>query len=379
MLVIASSWTFMRQVIFRHLFGETSKTWLIITSVFVLLTLGIGLSRFIGDAAAGQVPVDTVITLAFLSVIGNMEIVMPLSILLAIMLVVGRLCRDNEMAALMAGGAGLMTIYRPFLAVALLVALFAGTLSLVVSPYAQRQMNQLGAETAANAVKSITPERFASFDDGRVAFYAQSRGDDGNLHGVFIRVVRDNSDGKTVQTVVTAKTARQTVSDQRSVTLVLEDGWRYEGNPGQPDYRMIRFAEHGVRLLPPQQIDDDDEDSMSTLALMQSDRGKYVEAWQTRISVPLSIFILALIALPIGRVPPRSGRYGRIIVGILFFVVYLNLVRLSGQALESKLIPVFIGEWWVHVVVLGIAIALIARENGWGQKPRRRAATGATS
>ena len=111
----------MRQVIFRYLFGETAKTWLIITSVFVLLTLGIGLSRFIGDAAASQVPVDTVITLAFLSVVGNMEIVMPLSILLAIMLVVGRLCRDNEMAALMAGGAGLGTIYRPFLCVALLV------------------------------------------------------------------------------------------------------------------------------------------------------------------------------------------------------------------------------------------------------------------
>ena len=363
----------MRQVIFRYLFGETAKTWLIITSVFVLLTLGIGLSRFIGDAAAGQVPVDTVITLAFLSVIGNMEIVMPLSILLAIMLVVGRLCRDNEMAALMAGGAGLGTIYRPFLSVALLVALFAGTLSLVVSPYTERSMSRLGAETAANAVKSITPERFASFDDGRVAFYAQSRGADGNLHDVFIRVVRENRDDQDVQTLVTAETARQQIGDQNAVTLILENGWRYEGNPGQADYRMIRFAEHGVRLLPPQQVDAGDEDSLSTWTLMQSDRGEEIAAWQTRISVPLSIIILALIALPIGRVPPRAGRYGRIVVGILFFVVYLNLVRLSGEAIESDLLPPVIGEWWVHVVVLGIAIYLIARESGFGRTPKRGA------
>lgn len=362
----------MSPVIFRYLFGETARTWLVITAVFVFLTLGIGLSRFIGDAAAGQVPVDTVITLAVLSVVGNMDIVMPLSILLAIMLVVGRLCRDNEMAALMAGGAGLMTIYRPFLAMALLVAIVAGSLSLVISPYAQRTMNQLGAQTAANAVQSIAPGRFASFDDGRVAFYAEKRDADGALRDVFVRVVHDNEQGKPTQTIVTADTARQQVGGDRAVTLVLDNGWRYEGRPGEANYRMIRFAEHGVRLLPPRSIADDDDDSMSTLALMASDKGKYIATWQTRISVPLSILILALIALPIGRVPPRAGRYGRIIVGILFFVVYLNLVRLSGEALESGALPTVIGEWWVHIVVLVIAIWLIARENGY-RLPRGRA------
>lgn len=360
----------MPHVIFRHLFGETAKTWLIITAVFIFLTLGIGLSKFIGDAAAGQVPVDTVITLAVLSVIGNMDIVMPLSILLAIMLVVGRLCRDNEMAALMAGGAGLSVIYRPFLSVAIAVALFAGTLSLVVSPYAERTMNQLGAQTAANAVQSITPGRFASFDDGRVAFYARSRGEDGHLHGVFIRVVHENSDGSHTQTVVTAQTARQKTDGRRAVTLVLENGWRYEGQPGQADYRMIHFKEHGVRLLPGGPVKQNDKDAKSTLTLMASDDGEDIATWQTRVSVPLSIIILALIALPIGRVPPRAGRYGRIIVGILFFVVYLNLVRLSGQALENGLLPSVVGEWWVHAVVLVIALWLIARENGFGQRPR---------
>ncbi|RJS93848.1 LPS export ABC transporter permease LptF [Salinisphaera sp. Q1T1-3] len=362
----------MPHVIFRHLLGETAKTWLVITAVFVFLTLGIGLSRFIGDAAAGQVPVNTVITLAVLSVVGNMDIVMPLSILLAIMLVVGRLCRDNEMAALMAGGAGLSVIYRPFLTVAVGVAVIAGTLSLVVSPYAERTMNQLGAQTVANAVQSVTPGRFASFDDGRIAFYARSRDDAGNLHDVFIRVVRENEAGRKVQTVVTARKARQKIDNQRAVTLVLTDGWRYEGQPGQADYRMVRFGEHGVHLLPGNAVKKDDEDAMSTLALMASDDGEYIATWQTRVSVPLSIIILALIALPIGRVPPRAGRYGRIIVGILFFVVYLNLVRLSGQALESELLPPIIGEWWVHVVVAGIAMYLIARENGFGQQPKDR-------
>lgn len=363
----------MPSVIFRHLFGETAKTWLIITAVLVFLTLGIGLSRFIGDAAAGQVPVDTVATLAALSVVGNLDIVMPVSVLLAIMLVVGRLCRDNEMAALMAGGAGLAVIYRPFIALATLIALFAATMSIIVAPHAQRAMNRLGAETAANAVQSVTPGRFVSFDDGRISFYAESRDDQGRLHNVFVRVLRSQK-GPDRQTIVTAATARQSVDEQHAVTLVLSDGWRYEGVPGQADYRVIRFDEHGVRLSPARAIQNDDYDAMSTLTLMHSDDLQAIYKWQTRISVPLSILILALIALPIGRVPPRAGRYGRVIVGILFFVVYLNLVRLSGQAIENGLLPPAIGEWWVHGVVLAIAIGLIARENGW---PRRRRRGGA--
>ncbi|WP_084188737.1 LPS export ABC transporter permease LptF [Salinisphaera hydrothermalis] len=363
----------MPSVIFRHLFGETAKTWLIITAVLVFLTLGIGLSRFIGDAAAGEVPVNTVATLAALSVVSNLDIVMPISVLLAIMLVVGRLCRDNEMAALMAGGVGLGVIYRPFLTLAAMIALFAGTMSIVVAPHAQREMNRLGAQTAANAVQSVTPGRFASFDNGRVSFYAASRDDQKQLHNVFVRVVQPQ-EGPDRQTIVTAKTARQSINKQHAVTLVLSDGWRYEGVPGQADYRIIHFDKHGVRLSPPSAVKDDDYDAKSTLTLMRSDDGKAISKWQTRISVPLSIFILALIALPIGRVPPRAGRYGRVIVGILFFVVYLNFVRLSGQAIQSGLLPPVIGEWWVHIVVLAIAIVLIARENGWPRRPKRKVA-----
>lgn len=359
----------MPSVIFRHLFGETAKTWLVITAVLVFLTLGIGLSRFIGDAAAGQVPVDTVATLAALSVVSNLDIVMPISVLLAIMLVVGRLCRDNEMAALMAGGAGLSVIYRPFLTLAAAIALFAGTMSIIVAPHAQREMNQLGAQTAANAVQSVTPGRFASFDQGRVSFYAESRDDANRLHNVFVRVLQSKK-GPDPQTIVTAKIARESVDDQHAVTLVLSDGWRYEGIPGQANYRIIHFDKHGVRLSPGRAVKDDDYDAMSTRTLMNSDDGEATSKWQTRISVPLSIFILALIALPIGRVPPRSGRYGRVIVGILFFVIYLNLVRLSGQAIENGSLPAIIGEWWVHVVVLAVALVLIARESGWLRRRR---------
>jgi lipopolysaccharide export system permease protein len=354
----------MTKVVFRHLFGEALRTWLIITAVLVVLTLGIGLSSDIGKAAAGELPVHLVAKLAVLSIVGSLEIVLPFSVLLAVMLVVGRLCRDNEMAALMAGGVGPTLLYRPFLALAVLVAVLAGVMSLVVAPIAQQKINRLSASSAVNALQAVTPGRFASFEDGRVSFYAKSRDDQGHLHQVFVRVLKKEK-GKTKQIVITAATARESVDAQHALTLVLEDGWRYDGIPGHADYRIIRFQEHGILLQPGNAADADDVKARSTAALLGSDDNEAIAAWQTRFSVPISILILALIALPLGRVPPHAGRYGRIIAGILFFVIYLDMVQLAGQAVESGLLAPAIGEWWVHAFVLGIAALLIARENGW--------------
>lgn len=362
----------MGNVLFRTLFGEVARTWITIVFVLLFMTLGIGLSKFIGDAAAGEVPVNTVLSLAGLSVVENLEIVLPISVLLAVLLVMGRLCRDNELAAMLSGGVGLLTLYRPFLAVAACVAILGGLMTLVFSPLAAQQMKVLSSASAASAVQSLTPGRFASFDDGRVAFYAESRDDEGRLHNVFVRVERDNKDGTRSETVVTAHQARQQGDPQtREVTLLLDDGWRYEGWPGNPDYRMIKFARHGVQLRPPQAAASSDVDTQSTAALMASADPEAVAAWQTRVSVPLSIMILALLALPIGRVPPRSGRYGRVIAGILFYVIYVNLVHLSEKAIEGGSLAPVIGEWWVHLVVFGVTLYFVGREAGYFSRRTR--------
>lgn len=356
----------MRNVIFRYLFAEVAKTWLVVAGVLLFLTLGLGFSRFIGDAAAGELPVNTVLSLAAFSAVENLEIVLPVSVLLGILLTLGRLCRDNEMAALLAGGAGLGTVYRPFFALAIAVALGATALSLYAAPRAERAIDTLGAASATSAIESLEPGRFRTFLDGDAVFYAERRDADDNLRNVFIRVTRDNENGKPTQTVVTAERARQqSDSDTRQVTLVLDDGWRYEGLPGQADYRLVKFEEHGVQLTPPAPKASGDVETMPLSILLVQDSPEASAEWQTRLSVPLSILILTLLAMPIGRVPPRAGRYARVIAGILFYVVYVNAVHLVAVAVEDGRLPPALGVWWVHAAVLAVAVVLVMREQGF--------------
>lgn len=355
----------MPRVIFRYLFAEVSRTWLVVAGVLLFLTLGLGFARFIADAAAGELPVNTVLELAVFKLVENMEIVLPVSMLLGVLLTLGRLCRDNEMAALFAGGAGLRTVYAPFMTLALLVAIVAGVASIALAPRAEQAMERVGAEGATTVLETLAPGRFRTFLEGDAVFYAESRDADDNLRDVFIRVVRDNENGEPSQTVVTAERARQQTDEETGqVTLVLDNGWRYEGNPGEAAYRVIQFAEHGVQLAAPSGQGSQDVGGQSLATLLASDDPKAAAEWQTRISVPVSILILALLALPLGRVPPRAGRYARVIAGILIYVIYVNAVHLAAVAVEDETIPAVLGVWWVHVIVLGVAVALVMRENG---------------
>lgn len=366
----------MPRVISRYLLIEVSRTWLVVAGVLLFLTLGLGFARYISDAAAGELPVNIVLELAVLKLVENLEIVLPVSMLLGVLLTLGRLCRDNEMAALFAGGAGLRVVYAPFICLAVIVAIAAGAMSILVAPQAERAFERIGAEGATTVLETLTPGRFRTFLDGDGVFYAQSRDSDDNLHNVFIRVLRDGNDGRPRQTIVTADRARQQTDDDTGrVTLVLDNGWRYEGNPGQADYRVIQFGEHGVQVAAPSGDSSQDVDTMSTGALLASDDPEAAAEWQTRVSVPVSILILALLALPLGRVPPRAGRYARVIAGVLLYVIYVNAVHLAGVAIEDETIPAALGVWWVHAIVLAVAVGLVMRENGVFARRKGKIAT----
>lgn len=364
----------LRHVIARYLFLEVARTWLVVAGVLLFLTLGLGFAKFIAEAAAGSLPVDTVLMLAFYSVIENAGIVLPLSVLLAVLLTMGRLCRDNEMVAMLSGGAGLAVIYRPFIVLSVLVALLAAALSLVAAPQANRAIEQLTAETVTTVLHTLAPGRFITLLDGDVVFFAEDRDSDtGVLQDVFIRITHETGDG-TARTVVTAQRAvLRTDPDSGTRTLVLTDGWRYEGEPGAASYRIVHFREYGMRI----EIDNaaagvSDVGMLSTAALLASDQSAAAAEFQVRVSVPLSILILTLLALPLGRLPPRAGRYGRIIAGVLLYAVYFNLLHITTVWVETGALPAVIGAWSVHLAMLLLAIGLILREQG--VFARRRAA-----
>ena len=111
--------------------------------------------------------------------------------------------------------------------------------------------------------------------------------------------------------------------------------------------------------------------AQSTLQLMKSDNLEAIAEFQWRIAIPLTIPILAMIAVPLSSVNPRQGRFGKIMPGLAIFFAYYILLLLSKSALEDGKIPQSVGLWWIHLIGLSTAIMLLMKDRSTGGKIRR--------
>jgi lipopolysaccharide export system permease protein len=102
---------------------------------------------------------------------------------------------------------------------------------------------------------------------------------------------------------------------------------------------------------------------MTFMSLMNSAELDHVAEIQWRIGVPLATIILGIFAVPLSRTQPREGRYGRLAIGLLVFIIYLNMLSASKAWVEQGTVSPALGLWWVHAVVLLLALGLLAGQN----------------
>jgi lipopolysaccharide export system permease protein len=102
---------------------------------------------------------------------------------------------------------------------------------------------------------------------------------------------------------------------------------------------------------------------MSFVGLMQAGELEHVAEMQWRIGVPLATIILGILAVPLAKTQPRAGRYGRIAIGLMVFIVYLNMLSASKAWIEQGSISPMLGLWWVHGVMLAIALGVLGVQN----------------
>ena len=360
----------------RYLLREGAYAWLAVSLVLLVLMVGSGFARFLGVAAAGKLPQEMVLWLVGLSSIEYAVVIIPFSLLIAIMLALGRLYRDNEMTAMATGGMGLKRIYRPFLLLALIAAALTAWLSLELSPWASGRVNRMRDVGRAEAVdlRILEPGQFRSILQGRGVFYTQDyRPADGSFRHVFVRA--EGPGGGTV-VIVADRGVQQIDEDTRERLLVLQDGYRYEGEAGRADYRITAFREHGVRINPPEITTRKKSSAKPLQELLASEQRADRVELHWRLSAPVTALLLALVAVPLAHARPREGRYGRLVLAMLAYLTYSNLL-IAARLWTDKIgdLPTWIGIWPVHIVMFGLVLWIIARREGSFGRVRARLAT----
>src|SRR5699024_6807328 len=148
--------------------------------------------------------------------------------------------------------------------------------------------------------------------------------------------------------------------------IVLLDGRRYEGTAGQADFRIMTFSEYGVNLpSKTATYNPGSLDQKPTSELLNSEKPADRAQLQWRISSPLMVLLLTLLAVPLAYLRPRQGRYAKIIVGVLIYVAYANMLGVAQSWISEGALSPLIGVWWVHLLVVGLGLVLLGRRQGW--------------
>jgi lipopolysaccharide export system permease protein len=352
----------MFRILDRYIFREVAQTWLAVTVVLLFILLTNQFAQVLGDVAKDLLPRDAVFQVIALTGLQYLTIVIPIGLFLAIMLALGRLYRDSEMPAMMACRVGPGQIYRPLLWLIVPLALSVGWLAMDIGPKALTAVDRIGMVAQRQAdLASIEPGKFTAGAEGTVV-YAERVIGPGSVENVFLQR-RTETGG--VEVVIAERGEQVESEDAETRYFVLRDGRRYEGMPGTSDFRVMEFAEHGIPYRLPNLSEPDERPrAMSTLALLKSRSTEQLAELQWRIGIPLSTLILGILAVPLSRSQPRQGRYGRLAIGLLVFIIYFNLLSAGKAWVEQEAVPPAIGMWWVHAVMLGTAGVMLAYQNG---------------
>jgi lipopolysaccharide export system permease protein len=354
----------MLRILDRYIFRETAATWLAVTVVLLMILLTNQFARVLGDVAKGKLPKGAAMEVIGLSAVQYLTVLVPIGLFLSIMLALGRLYRDSEMPAMMACRVGPSGVYRPLVWLTLPLALGVAWLSIDMGPRALQSVERIGAEARRQAdLASIEPGRFTVFGPGRAVVYGERVTADGVMENVFLqRFVEDENGDADVVEVVVAERGEQVASDDPDVRfLVLHNGRRYEGVPGTPQFRVVEFAEHGIPYRLPSLEPPEPEPRTMTVGMLLGSNDPLIRAeLQWRIGVPLSTIILAIFAVPLSRSQPRSGRYGRLALGLLVFIIYFNLLSAARAWMDKGEVDPALGLWWVHGLFLLVALTVLA-------------------
>ena len=346
----------------KYVLREWFWTSLAVSIVLLIVLLGAYLGDMLKDIAGGRIPAGLMGMQLLLHMPETLGNILPLAGFVAVMWGLGRLYRDQEMAVMRSSGFGWKQLLKPLFSLVIPLAVVLLALGLIVAPTTARMAEQqLEQAFRSAAVWGLQAGKFHVLRHGELVLYAEAIEPDGSsMRNIFIKQRQQERDQ-----IWVAKRGRYWMdSDSGDRYLVLEDGNVTDVAPGLLDVRVLNFARNDLRLPEPEfrsQVESK-IDSKPSLDLFNDKSAESIAELQWRLSPAITVIVLGLLAIPLAHSQPREGRGVRVILGILIYLLYGNLLYLCRSWIADGQLSTYIGMWWVHAVFLIISFFWVRQQ-----------------
>jgi lipopolysaccharide export system permease protein len=329
------------------------------------------LIRLLKDAAGGRIAPEAVASLLGFAALNFMPILLSLTLFVSILLSLSRAYRDSEMVVWFSCGQPLTAWIRPVMKFALPIVLAIAVLSGFLSPWANYNTAEYKQRLSARSdVSQVSPGAFREAKRGQRVFFVESVAEDASRVGnVFVASMQEGKLG-----VVMSDTGYQEFAPNGDRFVVLEHGRRYEVEPGTPEFRIMEFERYKVRTEDGEAKPTERSPNrmpITELVLETGNQARGELLW--RIGMPVSAIILALMAIPLSYVNPRAGRSANMLIAILIYAIYSNMISVSQAWVAQGKLSFWIGVWAAHALMLVPLLLLfykrVAISMPWQRRP----------
>jgi lipopolysaccharide export system permease protein len=342
----------------NELFFNSLSTILILSGI-VVAQRGVIVFRL---ASKGIIPNDSILTILVFSLLKYLPILLTPTLFLTILLTLSRWFRDSEMMIWFSSGLGLTSFIRPILFFSLPIILLIGFLSLYLSPWATQKSEEYKAGLKnRDELATISPGSFKESKSKDRVFYVEGFGDLGSkVKNVFVQSEQNGKLG-----IIVSNEGSRVSTNTDDEYIVLKKGKRYEVNHENNHFTEIKFSDYGFlveKKLPPI-IDVNQVEAMPTLLLLLTKGNREIAEFVWRVSLPISGIVLIILAIPLSFINPRSGRSVNIIIAIMIFAIYNNLMGVTQSYINLGKLNPYIGGSIVHLLIIMISSYLMMRRN----------------
>ncbi|MGN6314536.1 MAG: LPS export ABC transporter permease LptF [Rhodanobacteraceae bacterium] len=362
----------------RYLLRELLVGTLAAVAVLLVIFTGGTFADILNKVASGRLPGDIMFEVLGLHLVDTLSALLPMAMFLGIMLALGRMYRDSEMHVLFTSGFGPRGMLRPAAMLSIGAAVLIALISLWLGPLATRTANAEVEQANRSVIAAgLEAGRFTELPGKGGIIFVDTLSPDGTKLGkLFVESERPGTqDGKPVTQidVITAthgELYHEGTQDNRFIALF--DGHRFDGHLGHDNWRLMKFARNDLALSPPDDNgDEDDPEHSRATSLLIGDKDPAARAeLQWRIGAPFAALVLGLLALPMSRQNTRSSTLGKLVIAVLAYLVFANLLVLARTFIAQGKVPAALGLWWVLIPVFVLSAWLFARQYAVRRVPK---------
>ena len=330
----------------------------VITFIIGLVVFGNQFVLTVQESIDRGIPFQELMPLISFNMIRDVPVILVLSIFLAVIITISQLYKNSEAIVMNSIGLGdkaFLSVIKPL---AIILFLFVLFLTAYAVPWAKQQKSAAEEETKnASEFSFITEGKFESFKNGDIVFYASESTSidvDGvqNMEEIFI-YASDNGN----PVIVLASDAKKYIDPKsKSIYLRLRDGVRYQGLPSSENINILNFDSYDLEIVSGEVQKSiatfTEIEEKTTLDLLKQGGLLAIAELQWRLSLPLSILILVVFAVYLGKTSPRGGKGINILIGIFVFMLYNNGLLVAKSSIENGLLSPIIGMWGIHLIAI---------------------------